>query len=166
MRFVPDLPSMPRVWQVCFVGTERRAPWDWFLPAGYRHAFLLGYLPDHELWLCYDVHCWGSEISVMSGARAGSLLTWATREGGVLNWPAAAVTPSWRLRFGFWCVPAIKHVLGLRCVAMTPRRLHDWMVRHGARPLVEESDVAVQYAESTTGRPGGDSGAAATASAG
>jgi hypothetical protein len=159
MRFVPDVPEqpdMPVVWQVCFADRVRRAPWDWICPQNYRHAFLLGYLPGLDRWLCYDVLFFKTEITVLPGALAGRLLTTAQRQGGVLNWPApGALKASWWPRFGFWCVPAIKHVLGLRCVAMTPKGLHDWMVRHGARPLVEESHVPIQHPESPGGRPGG-----------
>lgn len=138
MRFVPDLPVTPASWQVCFMGVERRFPWDWLLPAGFRHVFLLGYLPGMGHWLCYDVMFFKTEITVLSPARAGFLLTLAEREGAVLTWPAPTTAqPLWRLRLGFWCVTAAKHVLGVGCVAMTPKGLHDYLVRRGATPLVE-----------------------------
>lgn len=141
MFFVPDLPSAPRVWQVCFVGDKRQAPWDWFLPAGYRHAFLLGYLPEHRLWLRYEVLYHRTEISLISPALAGQLLSTAVAQGGVLSWPAGDwQAPSWWLRFGLWCVPAIKHALGLRCVALTPKQLHDFLVKNGAKRLIEERE--------------------------
>lgn len=148
MRFVPDLPSTPLVWQVCFMGIEKRFPWDWFLPAGFRHVFLLGYLPGHDLWLCYDVLFFKTEITVLSGQRAGFLLTLAKEQGAVLNWPApVAPRRGWFPNFGFWCVPAVKHVLGLGCVAATPRGLHDYLVRRGATPLVEETREPFQRAQ-------------------
>lgn len=139
MRFVKDEPATPFEWHVCFVGETRRAPWDWFLLKHYRHVFVLGYLLDHDLWLCYDVSCFKTEISVLSNARAGFLLNWARGQGGVLVWPARTVKPSFWLRPGFWCVPAVKHILGLRCVAMKPKGLHDYLVRHGATPLTEKA---------------------------
>lgn len=137
MRFVEDVPLAPLFWQVCFLGWERRAIWDWFLPAGFRHVFLLGYLPQLDRWLCYDVSCFKTEITVLSNARAGFLLNCAIEQGAVLSWPVPIVKPSFRLRLGFWCVPAVKHALGLRCVALTPKGLHDYLARHGAKPLVE-----------------------------
>jgi len=139
MRLVPDLPSTPKVWQVCFMGIERRFPWDWFCQRGFRHAFLLGYLPEHNLWLCYDVLFGKTEITVISEKRAGFLLGLATDQGAVLNWPAPT-GPVYRRfpRLGFWCIPAISHVLGLGCVAMTPKGLHDYLRRCGAKPLLED----------------------------
>lgn len=140
MRFVPKVDQvLPIVWQVCFMGVERISPWDWFLPLGFRHTFLLGYLPGTDWWLCYDVLFFKTEISLVSGDKAGFLLNKAHLEGAVLNWNVAGfVKPDWRPRFGFWCVPAVKHVLGVRCVAMTPKGLHDYLLRNGAKPLIEE----------------------------
>jgi hypothetical protein len=138
MRFVPDLPATPRYWQVCFLGTERKFWWDRFLPSGFRHVFLLGYVPEHKIWLCYDVLFFKTEITVLSGERAGFLLTLAEREGAVLTWPAPIDPAPLRIRLGMWCVPAVQHVLGVRCVAITPKGLHDYLVRQGAKPLVED----------------------------
>lgn len=148
MRLVPDLPATPRVWQVCFMGRDRRFPWDWFLPAGFRHAFLLGYVSEHNLWLCYDVLYRRTEITLLSPQRAGFLLSLAHDEGAVLNWPAPVVkSRQWIPRMGFWCIPAISHVLGLGCVAMTPKGLHDYLAGRGATPLVEESHEPVRQPE-------------------
>jgi hypothetical protein len=139
MRFVPDIPATPRYWQVCFMGVDRRFWWDRFLPLGFRHVFLLGYVPEHRLWICYDVLFFKTEITLLSGERAGFLLTLAEQEGEVLTWPAPVdARPTWWLRLGMWCVPAAQHVLGVRCVAITPKGLHDYLVRRGAKPLVED----------------------------
>lgn len=139
MRFVRDMPASPRAWQVCFLGTERRFWWDRFLPSGFRHVFLLGYVPEFKVWLCYDVLFFKTEITLLSGERAGFLLTLAEKDGAVLTWPAPVnPTSAWWLRLGMWCVPAVQHVLGLRCVAMTPKGLHDYLLRQGASPLVED----------------------------
>lgn len=139
MRFVRDEPAAPRFWEVCFVGKDRRAPWDWLLPKHYRHVFVLGYVVEHDLWICYDVSCFKTEIAIHSNATAGWLLNWAREQGGHLTWPAPVVKQTFAVRPGFWCVPAVKHILGLRCVAMTPKGLHDYLVRHGATPLTEKA---------------------------
>ena len=36
-----------------------------------------------------------------------------------------------RARFGFYCVPAIKHLLGLKCVALTPDGLYRAVIKAG-----------------------------------
>lgn len=160
MRFVPDVPLIPAFWLVCFVGMERRSIWDWFLPAGYRHAFLLGYLPDVKQYLLYEVLFWRTTVALVSPALAGQMISGAAAQGGALVChPPEAGKPSAWLRFGFWCVPAIKHVLGLRCVAVTPKGLHDFLVRNGAKPLLEKDPDELRIVKTSTGRPGGEGGA-------
>jgi hypothetical protein len=139
----------PPIWQVCFVGRKRKAPWDWFLTKGYFHVFALGYLPGTGVWLRYDVSCFKTEIELLSGEDADGLLIWAHEEGGVLTWPAPVPKRSFMPRLGFWCVPAIKNLLGLRCVAATPKGLHDYLARHGATPFVEEAHVPIRVTEAT-----------------
>lgn len=163
MRLVEDRPATPRYWQVCFIGDQRKFWWDWLLPSGFRHVFLLGYVPEFKVWLCYDVLFFKTEIVVHSGATAGFLLELAHREGACLTWPAPIDPPRPLFRFGMWCVPAVKHILGLRCVAMTPNGLHQYLLRHGAKPLFEDAHEPVQRTEDTgcpEGRSGGDRGAA------
>lgn len=154
--FKPDLPMEPKVWFICFGGMKQLSPWDWFLRPGYRHAFMLGYVPAAGIWIRYEVLFHRTEISLISSQVADLLLTAAQGEGGVLTWRVGeAKAPSWGLRFGLWCVPAIKHVLGVRCVALTPRGLHQWLLRNGAQPLLpEEKHEPVFSPESAAGRPG------------
>ena len=131
---------------MCFAGIERKTPWDRFLKSGYRHVFLLGYLSECRLWLRYDVLYDRTMISLVSPQTAGALFSRCVAEGAVLAWPAGDYRPpSWWLRFGLWCVPAIKHVLGIRCVALTPKQLHDFLKRNGARPLIEEENEPIQH---------------------
>lgn len=132
---------MPTIWQVVFTDNEKWTPWNWILKPGFRHVLALGYLPEHRLWLCYEVLFYRTEVSVLSGAIAGRILQAGENGGGVLSVSTPrGLRPSWRPRFGFWCVPAICHLLGLGCVAITPRGLHDFLLRNGAKPLLEDSD--------------------------
>lgn len=155
--FKPDLPMDVAFWLICFAGRDRYAPWDYFLKPGFRHCFLLGYVPDAKLWIRYEVLYHRTEMSLISHHIADLYLTVAQYEGAVLRWePGAPRAPSWMLRFGLWCVPAIKHVLGVRCVALTPWGLHEWLLRNGAKPLLaEDRHESVRDTESAAGRPGG-----------
>lgn len=148
MMLVEDKPATPKVWQVCFMGIERKFWWDRFCPPGFRHVFALGYVAEWRCWLCYDVIFFKTEITILSPQRAGFLLQHAHEQGAVLNWPAP-VEPrhGWGLRLGMWCVPAICHLLGLGCVAATPKGLHDYLRRQGATPLVEETREPVLSAQ-------------------
>ena len=147
--FVPDVPESPPIWLVCFAGREVRTPWDRFLTCGFRHAFLLGFVPGPNVWLLHETLYDRTNVAVVSSAIADRLLTTAVREGAVLEWRIGPPEPPrLMLRFGLWCVPAIKHVLGVRCVALTPKGLHDWLLRNGAKPVAAEAHEPVLDNES------------------
>jgi hypothetical protein len=139
--------SAPRVWQVCFVGSLCRAPWDRLLAAGFRHVFLLGFLQEHGLWLCFDEIYGKTEITVLSGERAAYLLAMAEREGDVLHWPApTTAAPSRLLRPSLWGVSAICQVLGLSSALFTPKGLHRRLKRLGAPSMIGGTHESVQRA--------------------
>lgn len=145
--------AQPRVWQVCFAKRTRTWWVDRFLPDGFRHVYLIGYVPEFGLWLLFDPLNDATGISILSKEMAGRYLTLAMTEGAVLNFPARTVIPRVRFwhRLDFWCVPAVRHVLGLGCVATTPRGLHDYLVSLGAQPLTEEDNGRVSQSGCSTG---------------
>lgn len=156
---VPPL-AMPKVWQVCFLKTEREYWWDRFLPDGFRHVFLLGYVPEYRQWVYFDPQYASTVVGIVTPARAGALLEIALHEGAVVNVPASVARPPacWA-RLGFYCVPAVKHALGLRCVAVTPKGLHDYLLKIGAKRL--EREDGDRRPEGIGGIEGGAASAAA-----
>lgn len=138
-----DIP-VPMLWQVCFC-KRHRAHWvDHFLAPGFRHVFLLGYVVAADAWLLYDLRRDVTEIAIVSRERAARLLGMAFAEGTVLAFEALP-PPKRRgagaYRLGFWCSRAIAHVLGVRCVAATPKRLHDYLLKIGAQKLRGDTHV-------------------------
>lgn len=126
----------PAEWCVCFCKTEASHPFDWLMRPGFRHVFLLGHVKAIDLWLLYDVRQDVSSVGVVSREMAGAMLELALDEGAVLKFvPRAESAARLWWRFGFWCTRAVAHVLGVRCVAVSPLQLHDFLLRHGAIPL-------------------------------
>lgn len=143
MRLVSIPPlALPEFWYVCFMKAEREAWWDRFLPPGFRHVYLIGYVPAHDVWLLFDPRRAWTVLGVVAASEVPSLLSRALREGAALivKPDGLAVSPGWRGRIGFYCVPAVRAALGLRCVAVTPKGLHDYLLATGAKPL-EIDDV-------------------------
>lgn len=131
----------PRLWNVCFVGRTRVKFIDRFLAPGFRHVFMLGYVAEFGAWLLYDVQFRHTTIAIVTRERAATLIGIAMAEGDVLTFaPILHVKSSPLARIGFWCVPAARHLLGARCVALTPRGLHRYLVRMGAKSLKTEED--------------------------
>jgi hypothetical protein len=143
----------PELWNVCFSGVKRNRWLDRFLKPGFRHVFLVGFVTEFGHWLLYEVLFHYSVVAIVSGDYAAGLLTIAMREGDVLTVrPEFHVKRRWQHALGFWCVPAIRHVLGLRCVAITPFGLHRYLLARGAVSLKAEAhEQSVQSAESQTG---------------
>jgi hypothetical protein len=63
-------------------------------------------------------------------------------------------------RIGFYCVPAIKQLLGLPCVAATPDALYRHLIKHGGVQIHGRVDAAA-----AAGRPDAQTGARAGAGA-
>lgn len=154
--------ALPAVWQVCFCSTERRFWWNRFLTRGFEHVYLLGYLPEYGAWMYFDPQADRLLLAIVSKEIAGRLLTRAYQGGRILTYEPEDDTPQSVLdHFGTWCVPAVRHVLGVRCVAVTPKGLHDFLLENGARPFIYE----LQH-QSPAGRPGDQSAEGSPAEAG
>ncbi len=130
----------PPTWYVVF-GQDSRAFWlDKILHPGFRHVMVFGWVPGRNLWLVYDVSLGRTTVGVVGKAEIEQWIGWARTRGHVLAWRNKRVRREVRWRAGFWCVPAIKHLLGLRCVALTPRQLYRWMLRNGAERVWQDGD--------------------------
>lgn len=145
MRFELDGDGVytPLIWQVCFCKKTATHWLDRFLMPGFRHVFLLGFVGAADVWLLYDVGRDISTVAVVSRERARELFAVALSDGAVLRYEPAAPARRGGLlgRLGFWCAPAVAHALGLRCVAITPRGLHDYLLKIGASPLQGDGHV-------------------------
>ena len=126
--------SSPPIWYVVFGQDANPHLFDRFLHRGFRHVFAFGYLPGHDLWIIYDVKFSHTVMGVIEAGDAARLIGWIRNSGRALEWKSRK-TQTVRWRFGFWCVPAIKHLLGLRCVALTPWQLYRWMLKNGAKEV-------------------------------
>lgn len=137
MELAERLPpaSSPPIWYVVF-GQDANPHWiDRFLRPGFKHVFAFGYLPGHKIWIIYDVKLSATILGVIEKEDAARLIGWIVTSGRALEWKPRATQNTVRWRAGFWCVPAIKHLLGLRCVALTPWQLYRWMLKNGAKEV-------------------------------
>lgn len=133
---------IPPLWQICFCKREETHFIDRFLAPGFRHVFMLGFVPEADVWLFYDVGRDRTAVAVVSKERAGQMIQLAFDEGAVLQFEPREpkrqpkrqpIFSLWRL--GFWCSRAVAHALGVRCVAATPKQLHDYLLKNGAVAL-------------------------------
>lgn len=138
----------PQLWNVCFAGLERNRWFDRFLRPGFRHVFMVGYVAEFGLWLKYEVLFSYSSIAIVSGDYAAGLICKAMHDGDVLTMrPMFHMKHRVVSRLGLWCVPAVRHALGVRCVALTPQGIHRFLLKNGAKSLKAVAHELVQHAE-------------------
>jgi hypothetical protein len=119
----------PNVWFLIFEDTPRRILRR-LIPGPWKHVRAVGWVPDQRLWLFYDVGLTRTSVAVAPdcpGAREAALPDGVT----ILAMQAGERPPLWP-RIGFWCVPAVAHLVGLRSCALSPMGLYRDCLRHGA----------------------------------
>lgn len=137
-------------WYIGFTGDYEgrgRHWYDIFTKPGFRHVLALGYDPDLSAYVLYDPTHAGTTITILSADdRAVDLLILHVKETGC--W--LKVNPGGnRFLFGQWrfyCVPAIKHLVGLKSCALSPHGLYRDLVKAGAVPAFssETNDGNIQ----------------------
>lgn len=126
----------PTLWWVVF--SEKTDTW-WvrLFPGKYRHVKLIGYVPQCDAMVFYEYRLSRMVISVYVGPKAFEAAAPWLADGVVIAMrPNITDRPSpfWH-RFTFWCVPAVKHLIGLRSGALRPDTLLRDCLRNGGKPL-------------------------------
>lgn len=122
--------------------------WRSFLAFGrFKHVWACAFVPSIESWIIYDVHLDGTRLGLVADGQPfrnlmGNL---GAADATILRMPTLRLTQASSLkhhlassilhRLGFWCVPAIKHLIGLRSSALRPDSLYRHCLRHGAQPF-------------------------------
>lgn len=131
----------PTRWVLVFQRTSPVRWLRWLVPGRYKHVAAYAYLVNLKAWLIFDVNLKGvSLIVVPDGDEALGWLADLTRDSDLVAMKASAraVLPL----FG-WCVPAIKHLVGLRSGALFPCGLYRDCLRAGGEPLHEHRDAEI-----------------------
>jgi hypothetical protein len=126
----------PQRWLLVF---ETKCDWRWrrLIPGKFKHVFAVGYVAAIETWIVYSVERDGTKVGAFRpGADFNSWLGSVIPHAGVLRIKTqhAARRMPW---FSFWCVPAVKHLLGLRSGALWPDQLWRYCLANGAEIVVD-----------------------------
>lgn len=136
----------PKNWLVVFYPESIYRWVNWLVPGRFKHVSLVTFVAPANAWLFYSVEPSRVPVELWPGDDAG-LLRFAEITAGatVVKFPAIIERSSW-LRAGWWCVPAVKHALGVRGGALSPDQLYRYLLANGGVIL----DVA-QNPESRSG---------------
>lgn len=134
----PDLAMAiePVEWFVVFHRKSMNRLLGWLAVGEFKHVSAFGYCAGFKCWLIYDVTWSGTRIKLLPHNEFGkaTIGLW-TQDCFIMKLPRGDGLPHPTSRIGFTCVNAVKHLLGLGCVAMTPSQLYRHILRNGGLPL-------------------------------
>jgi hypothetical protein len=124
----------PQRWILCFSQTCA-TPWLNRLPVGrFKHVRAFGCVPALNTWLFYDPALDRSSMTIARGESARILMANWLRVSEAIEMPMVkrnSMVP----RIGGWCVPAIKHLVGIRGGALRPDALWRECLRQGGEVI-------------------------------
>lgn len=141
-RLVPrpraDIP-IDRMWLVFFGEAEGAPWWGRFLAPGFRHVVACAWFAEQERWVYYNPTRRGTVVLIYRDDEFGPRLSQLIADSSVVLRVASnhqrGTTP-----LGWWCVGAIKALLGVRGRALSPRSLCRYLQRNGAT-IISNSPV-------------------------
>ena len=116
----------PIHWNVVFHPSESRAARFWL--GRFQHVSAFTYVPGVGAWIMFDCQWGGVRIALIP--RINVLVAY-TRGCAIVKFDRRYQPFALLSRFGFYCVPAIKQLLGLSCVAATPDALYCHLIANG-----------------------------------
>jgi hypothetical protein len=120
-----------RLWLIAFENPVRPAWWARFLRPGFRHIRACAYYPEANQWLFFNPTLRGTVIELWQGEDADCWLgEMALSATIVLRFPSKYERSAAPMTF--YCVGAIKGLLGLRSTALTPYGLYRDLLARGA----------------------------------
>lgn len=129
--------GMPPEWFVAFWEGDRRHWWWPLCRPGFRHVAAFAYCADQAVWLVYDVTLARTLIQVLSPRQMDAWVDALPACRRIVAYlPAQEPTPP-SLRLGFWCTPAVAHLVGVASRALRPEALYRDLIAQGARPAFE-----------------------------
>ncbi|MFC5373977.1 hypothetical protein ACFPIF_15545 [Brevundimonas faecalis] len=122
----------PSAWYVAFFDGERPHWWWRLCKPGFRHVAAFGYCAEQAVWLLYDVTLKRTFIHVLTSEQMDQWVAELPGNRTIVHMPARDTPPVRRV--GFWCTPAVAHLLGAPSRALRPEGLYRDLMALGARP--------------------------------
>ena len=131
----------PTEWFVIF-HRKVAVPWlAWLALGEFKHVSAMAYCAAFKAWLVYDTQLSGTRIFLIphgyKGATVKPFFIERTRDCAVVKIARGSVPMGLSSRLGFYCVPAIKHLVGVRCAAVRPDALYRHLIHNGGTLLDE-----------------------------
>jgi hypothetical protein len=147
--------GQPARWVLAFQRSTESRLVNWLAFGRYKHVTAFGYVEAVDHWLFFDWRARALDLIVARGEHATQLMAHYTRDADLLGMDARPGAGT-GFQAGLWCVPAIRHLVGIRGSALRPDALWRDCIAQGAEILSHEQDA----------RPSRDHGRSDAAAAG
>lgn len=141
----------PAEWYIAFYDTraqEGRRWWHWFTRPGFGHCCAFGYVRATETWILIDWTAEGLSVQALRGETVDALIVESVSRGVVLAArPCPGGTRSGLRLPVLYCVPMVKHLLGLDSWAVTPWQLFCELKRRGCPVMFSRTKEALDDAK-------------------
>jgi hypothetical protein len=127
---IPDAIE-PTEWFVVFHPTAMNRILGWLALGKYKHVSAFAYCPSYKAWLLYDAQWGGTRLIMFSHATAKTALVNYLRGCIVVKMQRGLQPMGWTGRIAFYCVPAIRHLLSVRCACLRPDALLHYLLKNG-----------------------------------
>jgi hypothetical protein len=135
-RILPDAIE-PTYWNVVFWPSESRLAR--IFVGRFKHVSAFTYIAGFRAWLMFDNQWGGTRISLFAHPHA---FVPALHGTTIVKVDRAFAPIAISSRLGTYCVPAVKQLLGLSCVAATPTGLYRYLIKHGGSVIGERIGAA------------------------
>lgn len=131
------LSGMPPYWYVAFYDGERPHWWWPLCRSGFRHVAAFGYCAGQAAWLLYDVTTRRTLIRMLTPSQMDAWVADLPDHRRIVAFEPVGEPAEPALRAGFWCTPAVAHLVGARSRALRPEAFYRDLLAQGARPAFE-----------------------------
>jgi hypothetical protein len=143
----------PDQWLLIFETKSHRMV-ERLCPGRFKHVCAAGYVAAIDTWMVYSVELDGTKVGAFRpGKDFNDWLAIAVARAGVLR--VKAGKPGWMPWLTFWCVPAVKHLVGIHGGALWPDQLWRYCIANGAE-IVADADARVASSGNGSGESAED----------
>lgn len=122
----------PAEWFVVFQPEANSRLFSALACGRFKHVSAFAYIPGFKVWLFYDVAWSGTRLVLSAKGPASAMIERYVAAGCSIVRAARTGKPmGLSSRIGFFCVPAVKHLLGLRTSALRPDALYRHLLANG-----------------------------------
>ena len=131
-------------WVIAFTSRPEKSAWfHWWTHKDFKHALAFKYEPNHHLWLSYNWGKNGVDIRILTPEQMTTACLYfkENHNAKFLIAEAKELPQYYIMELTFTnCVTAIRHLVGIRKLMITPYRLYCALKSMGCREYLEDSN--------------------------